>query len=117
MATYTREQLVRRALMNLGVLGSNEAPDADDAELTNQAYQQLIEELYEDGLIPFNLDGDIPARYFRSLSWLTAQTLVLEFGKFTRVPQLEANASRAMTTLWGLTQGFYAGEVAYADYF
>lgn len=117
MATYTREQLVRRVLMNLGVLGSNEPPDADDAELTEQAYQQLMEELYEESLIPFSLEGDIPARYFRSLAWLTAQTLVLEFGKVSRNPALEINAQRATKKLWSLRAGFYAGEAAYADYY
>lgn len=117
MATYTREQLVRRVLMNLGVLGSNEAPDADDAELTDQAYQQLMEELYEDSLIPWNIEGDIPGRYFRSLSWLTAETLVLEFGKFQRTPKLEVNAQRAMTKLFALRERFYAGELTYTTYF
>ena len=117
MATYTREQLVRRVLMNLGVLGSNEAPDADDAELVDEAYQQLMEELYEESLIPWDIAGPIPARYFKSLTWLTAQILVLEFGKFTRVPQLEVNAQRATTKIWALRERFYAGELTYATYY
>ncbi len=117
MATYTREELVRRVLMNLGVLGSNEAPDADDAELTEQAYQQLMEELYDESLIPFDIEGPIPARYFFSLVSLTAQRLVLDFGKGSRTPALEANAQRATNKLWSLTAGFYAGQTAYADYY
>lgn len=117
MATYTREDLVRRVLMNLGVLGSNEPPDADDAELTEQAYQQVMEELYDESLIPFNIDGPIPARYFQSLVSLTARRLVLDFGKGSRSAALDTNAAIATNKLWSLREGFYAGEIVYADYF
>lgn len=117
MATYPREDLVRRVLMNLGVLDANEAPDAQDAALVNQAYQQLMEELYVDSLIPFDIEAEIPARYFRPLTWLTAHTLVLEFGKFARSAALDANAANAITKLWSLREGFYAGQIASADYY
>ena len=62
MATYTREQLVKSVLGELCQVDPNEDVDAADYETVNIACQSMLEELYEDGKIPFDVDGDIPAR-------------------------------------------------------
>lgn len=117
MATYTREQLVRALLTEIGALDANEAPDASDAELANERTQQKMEELYEEGLIPFDIDGDIPARYFLPLVGVIAVTLVLPFGKVSRATALAQNATAGDRALRKLRQRAYVPTTTPATYF
>lgn len=100
MATYEREKLVRAALIEVGVLDAKEAPDAADSELADDRIQQKFELLYEEGLIPFDIDGDIPARYFGPLTDIVAESLILPFGKAGRAAVAIRNAERGMAQLW-----------------
>lgn len=100
MATYQREELVRAALLEIGALDANEAPDAVDAVLVNDRIQQKFELLYEEGLLPFDIDGVIPGRYFGPLMDIVAETLLLPFGKAGRAPIGIRNAERGMAQLW-----------------
>lgn len=117
MAVYEREKLVRRVLQELGRLDANEAPDAEDAALVEDTYQQKAEELYEDGLIPFDIEGDIPARYFLSLVWITASALILTYGKLQRSADIQANAILANARLWKLREAPYESTSAQTEYF
>jgi hypothetical protein len=88
MAEYAREELVRAVLHELGALDANSAPEAADFTKVDTTCQQKMEALYEDGLIPFDLDGEIPGRYFRPLVQVIAPELLAAFGKMARAPML-----------------------------
>lgn len=117
MAVYEREKLIRRVLQELGRLDANEAPDAEDYTLVDDTFQQKAEELYEDGLIPFDIDGDIPARYFLSLVWITASALILTYGKLQRSSDIQANAILANARLWKLREQPYESTAAQTEYY
>lgn len=107
MATYTREELVRSALLEIGTLDANEAPDAADGQLADERAQQVLEELHEDGLIPFDVDTDaIPARYFRPIMSIVADALTTPFGRPSR-DEYFAKAERGRKRLWQLRQRPY----------
>jgi hypothetical protein len=118
MATYRRDELVRAVLEELTVLDANESPEAEDYELINARCQQKLEELNDDGLIPFDLGGDeIPARYFIPLVRLVAEVSFIPYGLINLGPGLAANAESALKTLRRLKQKPYYGAVAQATYF
>ena len=117
MATYTREDFVRQVLVELGVLDATEAPAAEDAVTVNQKTDQKFEELYEDGLIPFDIDGDIPARYFLPLLSIVAAESATGYGKSGLLPVLGTKANEGVRRLWKLRQKPYEGTVGKATYF
>lgn len=117
MAVYSRDELNRAALMEIGALDANEAPEAEDNVLANDRAQQLLEELYEDGLIPFDVDGSIPARYFRPLTTKLALALVDPFGAYDRQAPLQQKEIDADRRLRKLKQRGYLPTVTAVDYF
>lgn len=117
MATYTRDQFIRRVLIELTVLDANEAPEAEDhADLYDSA-QQKFEELYEEGLIPFDLDGEIPARYLLSLVAVVAAENVNAYGVSHLESSLVARAAQGMRQLWKLRQRAYIPTPTAATYY
>ena len=73
MATYTREELRNQVLSRLGALDAGSAPAAEDAVTVEDAIAQTFEELYDDGLIPFDWEADaIPGAYMIALSFIVA---------------------------------------------
>ena len=114
---YEQEKLVRRVLSALGVLDANDAPSPEDAQLVGEAYAQKAEELFEEGLLPFDIEGDIPGRYFISLVWIVAECLVLDYGRGQRTPKLEQNAARGIRQLWRLRQPAYVHTPTRATYY
>lgn len=118
MATYTREELVRRALQELSVLDANEAPEAEDYAIANEHAQQMLEMLNEDGLIPFDVDTDeIPARYFLPLVSKVAYRLMTPFSAFDRSDALLTNDQGADRRLNKLRQASDIPAVTQAEYF
>lgn len=119
MATYTREQLRNRVLGRLGVLDPSEAPESFDSEAVLEQMQHTLEELYEDGLVPFDIDGDeIPAPYMTALSYVIAQPMAPDYGvSGERAAQIEAGYVRGMKRLWRLKSQPYFGTVQQATYF
>ncbi|CAE6836791.1 hypothetical protein [Xanthomonas arboricola] len=117
MATYTREQIIRQVLMELGILDSNEAPEAEDAHDVGIRLQQVFEELNDEGLIPFQLEGEIPASYASPLSFIVARELVSTFGVESRASLLEQRADTAMTRLWKLREKTQSDQDARAVYY
>ena len=117
MAMYPREEFVRQVLVELGVLDATEAPEAEDAVFVSGRTQQKLEELYEEGLIPFDLAGEIPARYFLSLVALVAAECLTAYGQTAKLPEIAAKAAGGYRQLWKLRQGPYAGNPTQATYF
>lgn len=104
MATYSREEFVRQVLVELGVLDAAEAPEAEDAQFVGDRRDQKFEELYEEGLIPFDIDGQVPARYFLPLVAIVATECLTAYGKTATMPEVPAKAAAGMKQLWRLRQ-------------
>lgn len=117
MATYTREEFVRQVLIDLRVIGATEAPDAEDYELVNQRVQQKFEELYEEGLIPFDLDGAVPARYFGPLRSIACAQLYTAYSRNSDAPMYEGKATDGRKQLWKLRQRANFSSTTKATYF
>jgi hypothetical protein len=117
MATYERDKLVRAVLIELGVIDANVAPEAADQTLVNDTAQQNLEGLYAEGLIPFDLDGDVPARFMRPLVQIVAGDLALAFGKAARADALRNGALAGRRELCRLRDVGDDGLTARAEYF
>lgn len=118
MATYTRADLCRRVLGRLGALDAGEAVEADDSRDVLDAIQCTLEELSDDGLVPFDLEGDvIPAPYMIPLSYLVALTLVVDYGAQSREMGIAAGADRGMRRLRKLKAQPYFGTPQQATYY
>lgn len=117
MATYNRDQFIRQVLIDLTILDANEAPEAEDSEQIEGRTQQKFEELYEDGLIPFDLDEDIPARYFLPLVSVVCAECITAYGLGHLTDELEGEAARGMRQLWKLRQRAYFHTPVAVNYF
>lgn len=118
MATYTRAQLRNQVMYDLAVLDANEAPTAEDSTLVLGRIQQSLEMLADDGLIPFDLDGDeIPARYMGPLSSFIAPLLAPAFGKHDMLPILLPLAAKGERDLRKLKAQPYFGAPVQTVYF
>ncbi len=118
MATYTRIELRNAVMHDLAVLDAQEAPLAEDAELVTKRVQATLELLNDEGLIPFDLDGDeIPARYLVPLVQVIAPTLLGAFGKLDEKGPRDADAREGMRALRRLKAAPYFGTPAQANYF
>lgn len=118
MATYSRIELRNAVMHDLGVLDAVEAPSAEDAVMVSMRIQSKLEELYEDGLIPFDLDSDaIPAPYLVPLSQVICVLLLGAYGKQDEKQQREIDADKGMRSLRRLKAKPYYGTTAPADYF
>jgi hypothetical protein len=118
VATYTRTDLRDSVLRELGVLDAVEAAEAEDAVMADERCQQQLEALYDDGLIPFDLDSDaIPARYFIPLVRVIAEALILPYGQQSRAELMLRNAEQGMRALRRLKAQPHYGAPQQADYF
>lgn len=117
MATYNRTQFVRAVLQELTVLDANEAPEAEDHAFINERTQQKFEELYEEGLIPFDLEGDIPARFHIPLVQVVAAECYVPYSLQHLANDLRANADKGVAQLWKLREKAYFGTPTQAEYF
>lgn len=119
MATYDREQLRAKVLERLGVLDPAQATSAEDAATVDQAVQTTLEDLYEDGLIPFDVDTDsIPAAHYKALSKVVAYDLIEAFGIVgDRAVKLSTGNDEGMRRLRSLKTAGYAGGVVQSEYF
>lgn len=117
MATYPRQNLVRDVLIELGVLDANESPSAADYVTVNDRAQQIMEALYEEGLIPFDLDAAIPGRYMRPLVKVIAGELVANYGVSSRADLLLAQMAEGVRELWKLRDRQAVESFSRATYF
>lgn len=114
---YNREHFARRVLIEIGVLAADEAPSAEDGALVDEVTQQVFDGLQHDGLIPFDIDGEIPAKYMTPLVRVVAAAAYPSWGVSSRAAMLEANGRTGRNTLHALRQPHYVGEVVRTDYF
>lgn len=117
MATHTRVELREAVLVELGVKDPQESTQSVDAVLVDERCQQKLELLNEAGLIPFDLDGEIPARYFYPLVRVIADALVAPYGFFEKATYFAQNAERGMQDLYRLKAAPYYGQPSKGTYF
>lgn len=117
MATYTRTDLRDAVLVELGVKDAQEATQAVDAVLADDRCQQKLEALNEAGLVPFDFDSAIPARYFVPLVQVIADTLVAPYGMTDKAAYYAQNAERGMRELYKLKAPPYFGQPSKGQYF
>ena len=117
MATYTRTDLRDAVLVELGVKDAQEATQAVDAVLADDRCQQKLELLNEAGLVPFDFDSAIPARYFVPLVHIIAETLAGPYGMADKAAYLAQNAERGMRDLYRLKAQPYFGQPSKGQYF
>lgn len=123
MATFTREELVKAVLAELCQVDPNEDVEATDFQTVNDRCQQVMELLYEDGKLPFDIGTldipttAIPARYFLPITWKVARTLVNTYSAQDREAALAANDTEADRMLNRLQQAGYIATTTQANYF
>lgn len=118
MATYTRADLRNAVLQELGVIDGQGTPSEEDAVLADDRCQQQLEALYDDGLIPFDLDADeIPGRFFMALVMVIAPTLMNAFGVMDRAQSLMQGAMVGGKKLARLKAHRYIGQPVHSEYF
>lgn len=123
MATFTREDLVKSVLGELCQTDPNEDVEASDFATVNARCQQVMELLYEDGKLPFDVGTldiptvVVPARYFLPLTWKVARTLVNTYSAQDRAETLAANDAEADRMLNRLQQMGYIDTPTQANYF
>lgn len=117
MATYSRADLRNAVLHELGVLDAAEAPEAEDAVIADDRCQQKLEMLADDGLVQFDVDGAIPARYFIPLVRVIADTLAMPYGASERASMLAANAERGLRDLYRLKAQPHYGQTTKGTYY
>ncbi|KRG65169.1 hypothetical protein ABB26_04985 [Stenotrophomonas humi] len=112
-----RADLNRLVLLKLGVVDANEAPEAEDYADVDLQVQAKLEELYGDGLIPFDLDADIPAKYMVAISFIVAVELIDDYAAHSRTETLMAGADRGKRALYRYAARPYSGAVVPSEYF
>jgi hypothetical protein len=112
---YSRIDLREAVLTEMGVKDPQESTAAHDAVLVDERCQQKLEMLADDGLVQFDIDGDIPGRYFIPLVQVIAPELVNAYGiSDQRVNAIMANAQRAMRDLYRMkTPPYYGSKPVY----
>jgi hypothetical protein len=116
MAVYSRFQLRDTVAEDLKIKDAYSALSSEDADTLDKRIQSKLEELSEDGLIPFDLDGDaIPAAYLVPLSRAICPSAAPAFGLDSQ--KYESLAELGMRSLYRLKAKPYFGAVAPADFF
>lgn len=116
MAIYSRDQFVRRVLVNLRVVDINESPEAEDSLAVDEITQQVFEALYEEGLIPFDLDAAIPARYFIALRDLVTEAAYPNY-PFSDEATVGIRATLSRRRLWAMRSPPLVPSPVQVDYF
>ncbi len=123
MATFTREQLVKAVLGELCQTDPNEDVDAADFATVNQQCQMVMEILYEEGKLPFDVGTlstpapVIPARYFLPITWKVSRSLINTYSAQDREAALVSNDQMADRILNRLQQAAYIATPTQANYF
>lgn len=81
MSTKTRDQLVDRALQKLMIVGSGQAPQAEDQELVDGFVDTTIDDLSARDIIVIQDDDAIEFSMFEWLADCLSQNAASSFGK------------------------------------
>ena len=80
MTTKTAQELVYRALFDLGRLADNEVPSTQTFNTVDGFVDPLIEQLSADGIVGISDRDEIPLQYFLPLARLLANVSAPAFG-------------------------------------
>ncbi len=112
-----RAELNRLVLLQLGVLDATEAPEAEDAVDVDLHSLSKMEQLYADGLLPFDIEGAIPRKYLLPLACLVSVELIDVYAAHARAATLAAAAERSQKVLYRFAARPYSGAVVPSEYF
>lgn len=115
---YRQEDLVRRALTQLGEVGNGQDLAPEDAERVRFSVPAILAELYERGIYAFPCDGDVPAAAFEGLSVIVASALSSDFGlPQDEIVTLASRAQAAEAKLRVMRAQPYVNTPTRVDYF
>lgn len=117
MTTYSRSDIATRVLKDLGLVGSNETPYADDLSWTEETVSAEVAMLAAKGIVIWNgSDQAVPLEYLSALSRRIGLAVGPSYGLFSL-----ADAQIAMPLvekdLRILAAKPATGSIAEADYF
>lgn len=94
----TRDDLIRQALTGLKVIGSGQAPDADDSETISAKIDGLFAELAARSVATVTDDDRIPSEWFNALADLLANECAPAFGA-ERNPAIREDAEARLKVM------------------
>lgn len=109
----SREQLVARALQELGVVGAGQAPAAEDAKTVNDEIGPLMSDLALRRVYAYGDPDQIADEHFVHLAVLLANSVAVSFG----LAQDETKRLMAEGRLRDLRSVRDAGDPIRAEYF
>lgn len=98
----TQADLRNMILSRLGAADGVAAPNAEDAVRVEDEMRSVLAGLADDGLLPFDIEGDIPAAYMTPLSYIVAQELIADYGQSQQTEVVIAGAERGRRRLYTL---------------
>ena len=110
-----RTDLRQMVAEEAGVIAAGEALAAADVDYIERRIDSILGQLYEDGLIPFDVEGEIPAAYVLPLAQVMGIQIAAGFGILT--PEMPAKANEGMASLRRLKVKPYYGTPARATYY
>lgn len=113
MATITRQELVERALANLGVLSAGQTPSAEEYDIVDGQVEGVFGELSAKGVITITDYDAIPQELQSILSSLLANDAGPKFG----VPSDEKMQIVLENQIRIIVRGRPTGEVLQTEYF
>lgn len=111
--TRTREQLVARALNRLGVVGSGQAPQAEDAKVVNDAVEPVLADLATRDIWQWGDPDALDDDAFEHLAKLLANAVARNFG----AQEDEQQRMLAESRLRELKPIFLSGQPQQTEYF
>lgn len=110
-----RTNLRQMVAEEAGVIAAGEALAAADVDYIERRITSIFGQLYEDGLVPFDVDGDIPDAYMLPLAQVMGIQIAAGFGLLT--PDMPPKAGEGMASLRRLKAKPYYGTPARATYY
>lgn len=115
----TRDELVEKALANLGVALIDQSTPAELSETVDALVDPFAEQLASEwgvDLIAHIAADEIPLEFFLPLGWLLAQTAGSEMG-LVKDTKVDAMAAQSLATLLRIVASKPTGETQVAEYF
>lgn len=117
MTTYTKSDLATRVLKDLGLVGADETPSADDLSWAEETIGAVVAQLASEGIfIMGGSDETVPQEYLVPLSKRIGLDIGPSFGLFSIADAEQAKPS-ANTTLRRMAAKPATGSVVEVDYY
>lgn len=109
----TKQQLIERTLQEVGVLAAGQAPSAEDAKVTEDEINPVLQDLAQRDIYAWGDTDSIEDEAFVHLAVLVADSIAVSFGK----PKSEPTRLMAERRLRELKINDLAGSRQEVEYF